>query len=343
MLLAALVSAAALCFGQTVKPSGVPPSPPAVEYNPSAWREFSSEKGRFSVLLPGTPFERTIPLDTKIGKLDTVNFILGSSSASYAVSYIDYPVFIEDPSIVKRALDAGRDGAVQRVQGTLIEEKEISLSGHPGRYIKVRVGEGGITRSRLYVVGKRVYTLIFIVDEDGASATAVRSHEDISARFLDSFKLLESAVSSAQDTGAAKGHSAESAVEGEVDRLVKDLREKGESVFGVCEEGTKCQPLPDIEGGTAEDVKKGITIKVISKPPPVYPPIAKAARAQGTVTVQVVVSEEGKVIAAQVVSGHPLLQATAVKAARAAVFSPTLLGTKPVKISGVITYNFVLE
>ena len=44
----------------------------------------------------------------------------------------------------------------------------------------------------------------------------------------------------------------------------------------------------------------------IRKPAPPYPPIAKAARAQGAVQVQVTISEEGRVIDAQVVSGHPL-------------------------------------
>jgi protein TonB len=83
--------------------------------------------------------------------------------------------------------------------------------------------------------------------------------------------------------------------------------------------------------------------KAISKPQPAYPPIAKAARAQGTVTVQIVVDESGRVISANAVSGHPLLQQAAVAAARQARFSPTLLSGQPVKVSGVITYNFVLQ
>jgi protein TonB len=83
--------------------------------------------------------------------------------------------------------------------------------------------------------------------------------------------------------------------------------------------------------------------KAISKPQPAYPPIAKAARAQGTVTVQIVVDESGRVISATAVSGHPLLQQAAVAAARQARFSPTLLSGQPVKVSGVITYNFVLQ
>lgn len=83
--------------------------------------------------------------------------------------------------------------------------------------------------------------------------------------------------------------------------------------------------------------------KAISKPQPVYPPIAKAARASGTVTVQILVDESGRVVSASAVSGHPLLQSAAVAAARQARFSPTLLSGQPVKVSGVITYNFVLQ
>ncbi len=83
--------------------------------------------------------------------------------------------------------------------------------------------------------------------------------------------------------------------------------------------------------------------KAISKPAPPYPAIAKAARAQGLVTVQVTVDEDGRVISAQAVSGHPLLQSAAVAAAREARFSPTLLSGQPVKVKGVVTYNFVLQ
>jgi TonB family protein len=83
--------------------------------------------------------------------------------------------------------------------------------------------------------------------------------------------------------------------------------------------------------------------KAVSKPAPAYPAIAKAAGAEGTVTVQILVDEEGNVISASAVSGHPLLQAAAVAAARQARFSPTRLSGQPVKVSGVVTYNFVLE
>ena len=83
--------------------------------------------------------------------------------------------------------------------------------------------------------------------------------------------------------------------------------------------------------------------KAISLPKPNYPPIARQAHASGTVVVQVTINENGQVISAHAVSGHPLLQAVAVAAARGAKFSPTKLSGQPVKVTGVITYNFVAQ
>ena len=83
--------------------------------------------------------------------------------------------------------------------------------------------------------------------------------------------------------------------------------------------------------------------KALSLPKPAYPPIAKQAHASGTVTVQVTISESGSVISATAMSGHPLLRAAAVAAARGARFSPTKLSGQPVKVTGVITYNFVAQ
>ena len=83
--------------------------------------------------------------------------------------------------------------------------------------------------------------------------------------------------------------------------------------------------------------------KAISLPKPPYPQIARAAHAAGTVVVQVLIDENGSVVSAHAVSGHPLLQAVAVQAARQARFSPTKLSGQPVKVTGVIQYNFVAQ
>ncbi len=83
--------------------------------------------------------------------------------------------------------------------------------------------------------------------------------------------------------------------------------------------------------------------KAISKPNPTYPAIAKAARQQGTVAVQILVDESGKVISATAINGPPLLRQAAVQGAFQTRFSPTLLSGQAVKVSGTITFNFTLQ
>jgi len=96
------------------------------------------------------------------------------------------------------------------------------------------------------------------------------------------------------------------------------------------------KPLPIVSKGV-------ITSQAIFLPKPTYSQIAKQLRIQGRVSVQVLIDETGKVISAKAVSGHPFLTIEAQKAALQARFSPTLLGDQPVKVSGVITYNFVMQ
>ena len=81
--------------------------------------------------------------------------------------------------------------------------------------------------------------------------------------------------------------------------------------------------------------------KAITLPKPAYPPIAKSAKASGLVVVAVTIDEMGDVVEANATSGHELLRAAAVEAARQAKFAPTKLSGQPVKVTGSITYNFV--
>jgi TonB family protein len=83
-----------------------------------------------------------------------------------------------------------------------------------------------------------------------------------------------------------------------------------------------------------------INSKANSLPIPPYPAAARAVRAEGVVSVQVTVDEAGNVIATTAVSGHPLLRAASVNAAKQAKFSPTMLSGQPVRFTGVVVYNF---
>jgi len=78
--------------------------------------------------------------------------------------------------------------------------------------------------------------------------------------------------------------------------------------------------------------------KILVKPE--YPAAARAVKAAGAVNVQVTIDEQGNVISASAVSGHPLLRAAAEKAARESSFAATILQGQPVKVTGVIVYNF---
>jgi len=75
---------------------------------------------------------------------------------------------------------------------------------------------------------------------------------------------------------------------------------------------------------------------------PVYPATAKTVRATGRVEIQVVIDETGRVTSASIISGNPLLRDSALDAARKSTFTPTKLSDVPVKVSGIIVYNFTL-
>jgi TonB family protein len=83
--------------------------------------------------------------------------------------------------------------------------------------------------------------------------------------------------------------------------------------------------------------------KATSMPLPEFPVIARQAHASGSVTVEVMIDEDGNVISAKAVAGHPLLQAAAVKAAQQAKFTRTRLSGQPVKVQGVLVYEFAAQ
>lgn len=104
-------------------------------------------------------------------------------------------------------------------------------------------------------------------------------------------------------------------------------------------------PPPALEKPKTEKKPAQVTLGVINGrasnlPIPPYPAPARAAGASGAVNVQVTIDEQGSVISAKAVSGHPLLRQAAENAARKARFTPTLLSNIPVKVNGLIVYNF---
>jgi TonB family protein len=86
-----------------------------------------------------------------------------------------------------------------------------------------------------------------------------------------------------------------------------------------------------LEGYASEEIK------------PPYPLHLKGSRVSGTVQIQILISEEGKVIDAIPISGPPLLHEAALEAARQWVFTPTEVSRVPVKVQDILTFKFRLE
>lgn len=299
------------------------------------WTEFAPAAGGFSILFPGTPQSsaQTLRLSERHSAELHIHS-LTNATLECSVIYADYPIPVGDPAVARAVLDSGAKGAVESVNAELLSLTEITHEGYPGRVLRERMPDGKILRAKMVLVGQRLFQVAFTTPrEDGVPAEVVRHYEESAAKFIDSFKLVRApAAGPSGPVGPAQGQPAEAAGPGEVDLYLAAHR--GE-VFG-----RDSAAQPDASARPAATVING---KAISKPAPPYPALAKAARADGVVVVRVVVDEEGRVVAAQAESGHPLLRAVCVQTARQARFTPTLIEGRPVKIHGLISYNFTLN
>jgi protein TonB len=83
-----------------------------------------------------------------------------------------------------------------------------------------------------------------------------------------------------------------------------------------------------------------LAANVVTKVLPVYPRLARQAGIQGPVSLQATVGTDGRIIALQPISGHPLLIAPAIEAAMHWVYKPILLNGVPVEVVGQIEIRF---
>lgn len=226
----------------------------------------------------------------------------------------------------EQVTSAGPDLTFQENDPEIVNKGVIN-----GKAVKLPIPEYPDEAKQANVGG--IVNVLVIVDEDGnvASANAVPvvvkvyrtggtetvvSPEETAIRKL----LNESA-----ENAAKQAKFAPTLLEG------KPVKVKGIIVYNF---GT----VKDNDAKTATgEVLNG---KATSLPMPEYPSAAKAVKAQGTVHVQVIVDEDGNVSSAQVISGHPLLRQSAIKAAKEAKFSPSFLNGQAVKVNGVLVYNF---
>lgn len=100
------------------------------------------------------------------------------------------------------------------------------------------------------------------------------------------------------------------------------------------------------EPATPKSVQVGGDVqaaKLIRKVPPTYPILAQQARIQGVVSLRAVIAEDGSIEQLELLSGHPLLTAEAIRAVSQWRYRPTLLNNRPVQVITQIEVRFNLH
>jgi TonB family protein len=297
------------------------------------WETLRPEGEEFSVLMPrGSTFEtskepyhkmelntRTYLSNSKPGPVFAVVSLSGikSNPALYTEmqrmnSYVDAFKTFFAPKIRKDTI----------AKLTLVGDK--TLQGNSGREYKLTIGDLSGT-AQVFVTRKRFYSLVFL---------NTKKDDKIQTEFLSSFVLPEKGE--AQATVAAATPATEGpATAGPAEAAA--TRKPPANEDGKPDETQPAATEPGKRGPISAGVLNG---KAISLPRPDYPADAKAAGAEGAVFIQVTVDEMGNVTEARAISGPKMLMEVAVRAAFQAKFSPTLLQGEPVKVTGVIVYNF---
>ncbi len=113
------------------------------------------------------------------------------------------------------------------------------------------------------------------------------------------------------------------------------------------EPATKQEKTKDKENKDKDSKEKSkdkvVKGELIEAPQPVYPEEAKKQKIEGTVVVAIVIGDDGNVISAKAKNGPEALYAMSEQAASRARFKPTTKDGAPVKVYGLMTYNFVLD
>jgi len=81
---------------------------------------------------------------------------------------------------------------------------------------------------------------------------------------------------------------------------------------------------------------------ILRKVAPVYPPLARQARIQGTVTLRVIINKLGDVRDVQLLNGHPMLAPAAIEAVKQWKYVPYELNAETVEVETDVQVNFKL-
>ena len=143
------------------------------------WVTFSSAPGRFSILVPETPTDKTDTVPSEHGPYTTHLFVVKAAKSVFLIGWVDYdPSFNFNPH---SELDANRDNFIKGLGATLINSRAVTVDGYQCLEFDAETADT-LYRSRVYIVGRRPYQLV---------AGTVKGQDDSLNvnRFFDSFKV----------------------------------------------------------------------------------------------------------------------------------------------------------
>ena len=138
---------------------------------PAGWQDFSSDAGKFSVLLPGTPTEIVTPVHSEFGDVDAHDFNLkvvlpDHKAEAYMTSYSDFrPNGIAEFGESK-FLELTWSQSFGKMPGPLVYKRQIAYQGHTALEFQMRAGPVFVNTSRMIISGDRLYMLTALMDDN---------------------------------------------------------------------------------------------------------------------------------------------------------------------------------
>ena len=148
------------------------------------WVRFNSPIGRFTVMLPQNPTEKSETVRSDVGPYTTHLFSVRSVKTVYLVGWVDYAPGFNFGT--QSELNANRDNFVKAIKATLVTSSNARFDGYQSLEFTAETTDT-IYRSRVYIVGRRPYQLIAGTLKGTDDSTNV-------TRFFDSFKITPSAT-----------------------------------------------------------------------------------------------------------------------------------------------------
>ena len=336
IIILALTSSAAVALCQSTSSPASPATPD--------WETLRPENEDFSILMPkGSKFEtskepyhkmelnvRTYLSNQPSGAVFAVVSISGikSNPALYTEmqrvnSYVDAFKEIFAPKI--------RKGAVAKL--SLVGDK--TLYGHAGREYRMTVGDLTGT-AQVYATRRRFYSVVYL---------NTKPNDAVKEEFLSSFVLPEKTNAPTAPPATVTTDLAAKTPEVTAVEPKPGETKPGENP-NVAKPPDEVQVTPPQSGQSGQQAAKRpvhgglLNSKALILPKPDYPPEASSAGIEGVVVISVTIDEQGNVAEAHFVSGPKALQQVSLNAALQAKFSPTVQSGEPVKVTGVLVFNF---